>query len=53
MNPESPVSVFERIGGTAAVVRLVSQFYDRVMTDPALAPYFDGVAMHKLRHMQF
>jgi hemoglobin len=49
MNP----SLFDRIGGVAAVTRLVSRFYGRVMADPLLAPYFDGVEMHKLRHMQF
>jgi hemoglobin len=46
-------SLFDRIGGVAGVTRMISQFYARVLADPDLGPYFDGVAVHKLRHMQF
>jgi hemoglobin len=50
---ESAASLFARIGGVAGVTRLISTFYARVLADPRLAPYFDGVPIHKLRHMQF
>jgi hemoglobin len=46
-------SLFDRIGGSAAVTSLVDDFYKRVTADPELSPYFKGVAMEKLRRMQF
>ena len=49
----SEASLFDRIGGVAGVTRLISTFYGSVLADPRLAPYFDGVPIHKLRHMQF
>ena len=54
MNPAgSEPNLFDRIGGVAGVTRMISEFYARVLDDPKLRPYFDGVPMHKLRHMQF
>jgi hemoglobin len=54
MNPAgSGKSLFERIGGVAGVTRMISRFYARVLDDPELRPFFEGVPMHKLRHMQF
>lgn len=32
---------------------MVDRFYARVLADPELKPYFDTVAMDKLRRMQF
>lgn len=46
-------SLFEQLGGVAGITRLVAQFYDRVLADPALSPYFEYVALDKLRRMQF
>jgi hemoglobin len=46
------VTLFERIGGTNAIARLVDTFYERVLEDPTLAPFFKGVEMTKLRRMQ-
>jgi hemoglobin len=46
-------SLFDRIGGAAGVAGLVDRFYDRVLADSRLRPYFKGVAMGKLRVMQF
>ena len=45
-------TLFERIGGTNAISRLVDTFYERVLDDPSLAPFFKGVEMTKLRRMQ-
>ncbi|MEP6784021.1 MAG: group 1 truncated hemoglobin [Acidobacteriota bacterium] len=54
MNPAGPeTGLFDRVGGAAGVTRLVSEFYARVMHDPKLRPFFDGVEMDKLRRMQF
>lgn len=45
-------SLYERIGGKRVVEDAVGRFYDRVFADPHLAPYFRGVTLSKLRHMQ-
>lgn len=47
LNPAQQQSLFERIGGKAAVSLAVDIFYDRIMADEELTPFFDGVDMHK------
>jgi len=42
-------TLFDRIGGEAAIANLVDQFYDRVLDDPELEPYFKYAPMEKLR----
>jgi hemoglobin len=39
------MSLYERIGGEAAVQAAVARFYDKVLADPTLAPFFEGVDM--------
>lgn len=51
-NPNAAVSLYERIGGAAAVAGMVGRFYSRVMADPDLRPYFDHAALDKLERMQ-
>lgn len=41
-------SIFERIGGATAVSRLVIDFYERVLDDERLAPYFAHANMRRL-----
>lgn len=41
-------SLYERLGGEAAVEAAVGKFYDKVMGDAKLAPYFDGLDMNGL-----
>jgi hemoglobin len=36
-------SIYAEIGGREAVEAVVSDFYDRVLEDPLLEPYFEGV----------
>ena len=48
----SKVTLYERIGGAEAVASMIDKFYLRVIADPDLRPYFDHVALDKLRHMQ-
>lgn len=44
-------SIFDRIGGRDAVEAVVSDFYDRVLDDPVLEPYFEDTDMeHLYRH---
>jgi hemoglobin len=39
------MSLFERLGGEAAIEAAVVGFYERVMSDETLAPFFDGLDM--------
>lgn len=41
-------SMFERYGGFAQVSRIVSAFYDRMLSSPATSSYFSGVDMRRL-----
>jgi hemoglobin len=45
-------TLYQRIGGEAAVARLVEDFYRRVLADEELQPFFEGVPMERLRAMQ-
>jgi hemoglobin len=38
-------SIYEQLGGEAAVAAAVPRFYEKVMADPSLAHYFDGLDM--------
>lgn len=49
--PDGP-SLYDRIGGAPAVKKLVENFYDRILKDPELAPFFKSSTMQHLRHMQ-
>jgi len=40
-------TVFERYGGFAMVRKVVSTFYDYVLEDEVMAPYFTGVDMRR------
>ncbi len=46
-------SLYERIGGPEGVRQLVRDFYDRVLEDKELQPFFMETPMSKLRTMQF
>lgn len=48
----SGVSDYDRIGGAPAVTAVVADFYDRVLADPELAPFFEGVDLARLRRHQ-
>lgn len=49
----SQATLFDRIGGVPGVTAMVDRFYAHVLGDPKLRPYFNDVAMTKLRRMQF
>lgn len=44
--------MFDRVGGEAGIEQLVHGFYDRVLADPELNPFFKHVPMEKLLSMQ-
>jgi hemoglobin len=46
------LSDYEVIGGGPAVSAVVNDFYERVLGDPQLAPYFKGVDMSRLKRHQ-
>jgi hemoglobin len=46
------VSDYEAVGGGPAVSAVVNDFYERVLDDPQLAPYFEDVDMARLKRHQ-
>ncbi|PNW73012.1 hypothetical protein CHLRE_14g615350v5 [Chlamydomonas reinhardtii] len=48
----APPSIFDRLGGEAAVEKAVDVFYERIVADPQLAPFFEGVDMRTQRRKQ-
>ena len=38
-------SLFERLGGEAAIEAAVVDFYERMMADPSIAPFFEHLDM--------
>ncbi len=51
--PEEPKTLFDRLGGASGVTAVVQEMYRRVLEDPELAPFFEGVSMDRLRRMQY
>lgn len=47
VSSEVPQSLFERLGGADAVTSTVVHFYEKVMVDDTLTPFFDGLDMDK------
>jgi hemoglobin len=45
-------TLYERLGGEAAIEAVVDEFYDRVLADERVAGYFDDVDMQKQRAHQ-
>jgi len=45
-------TLYERIGGDAAVSATVIKMYDKILDDQELAPFFDHVDVETLRHSQ-
>ena len=50
MSDESD-SLYERMGGQEKLAKIVFQMYQRVLRDPELAPFFEGVSMERLKKM--
>jgi hemoglobin len=40
-----PASIYERLGGQEAIFATVESFYSKIMGDPLVAPFFDGLTM--------
>jgi hemoglobin len=52
MAEEPEQTLYDRIGGHDTVSRLIVGFYQRVLADPDLRPFFEDVPVDKLTHMQ-
>ena len=46
---EKQHTLFARVGGEAAIAELIHDFYDRVLADPELKPFFKHTSIDKLR----
>ena len=45
-------SIYDEIGGEPALVKVVDDFYERVLADPQLAGFFAGTNMTRLKGRQ-
>lgn len=45
-------SLYDRLGGESAIADLTTAFYDRVLADAELKPFFEHTSIEKLRVMQ-
>lgn len=45
-------TLYDKIGGAAVVDELVDRFYEKVLADPLLSPFFEQTSMATLRKMQ-
>ena len=45
-------SIYERVGGEEGIAGMVDSFYEKVVADPELAPYFKDVPMDRQIRMQ-
>ncbi len=50
---EKLAALFDRVGGEQGVRNLVRSFYDRVLRDPELAPFFEDASIDRLYSMQY
>jgi hemoglobin len=50
---EKPLTLFDRVGGEPGVKNLVRAFYDRVLKDSELAPFFEDASIDRLYRMQY
>ena len=45
-------TLYQRLGGKPAVDAAVELFYDKVLKDGSLRPFFDGIDVERLRRQQ-
>ena len=46
------MTLFEQVGGEPAIERAVEGFYRRMLDDPTVAEWFDGIDMSRLKDHQ-
>jgi hemoglobin len=52
MSAAAETTIYDAIGGQDALITVVDDFYERVLADPELAPYFAGARMPALKGKQ-
>ena len=52
MTETTTQSLYERLGGGSAIRSVVDRFYELVLVDPVLRPFFAGVDLARLRRHQ-
>jgi len=52
LGAEAPISDYQRIGGGRAVSAVVDRFYESVLADPQLAPFFVDTDLNRLKRHQ-
>jgi hemoglobin len=50
--PSRESSIYRQLGGRVVITAVVDDFYRRVLHDPALAPFFAGTDLERLRRHQ-
>ena len=45
-------TLYEQIGGKETIERLIVTFYQHVLSDPMLKPFFEHTSIEKLKNMQ-
>jgi hemoglobin len=45
-------TLYERLGGRDAIRAVVDDFYDRLLEDETIAPFFEGADVERLRRTQ-
>lgn len=46
------MTLYDRIGGSEAVAEMLDDFYECVLNDSELRPFFEGVGVQRLKSMQ-
>lgn len=46
------MTLYDRIGGSEAITEMVDRFYECVLNDATLRPFFEGVGVERLKSMQ-
>ena len=49
---DSSSTLYERVGGKSAVAAVVNLLYDRIIKDPLLLPFFDGIDVRRQKSKQ-
>lgn len=52
-NASESSSLYARVGGAPAIKAAVDVFYERVLADPSLSPFFADSSMERLKAHQF
>ncbi len=45
-------TIYEQIGGEETIDKLIGTFYQHVLADPLLSPFFENSSIEKLQRMQ-